>query len=125
MTDIQHPCHIMLVDDDKDFSEILKVILEEEGYEVVTAADGQIALNLLREGLSPEVILLDLRMPVMDGFEFEAERQKEELAKHAALLIISSEPVNVSKHLGPDAVMRKPFDGHKLAELARSFVGKN
>ena len=123
--DVINPCHIMLVDDDPDFAEVLKSILEDEGYQVVTAADGQVALDLLREGLSPEVILLDLRMPVMNGFEFEAHRREEALAQHAALLIISSEPSNVSALLDADAVMRKPFDGRALAAMARNYIGKN
>lgn len=122
--DVLDPCHIMVVDDDPDFADVLKMALEEEGYEVVTAVSGQAALDLLRGGLSPEVILLDIRMPVMDGFEFEAEREKEALAMHAALLIISSEPINVSARLGPDAVIRKPFGAKQIVALARSFIGK-
>ena len=61
---------ILIVDDDKDIREILRDVLEEEGYAIVEATNGVEALSSLRGDVLPRVILLDLMMPVMDGQEF-------------------------------------------------------
>lgn len=72
---------VLVVDDDVDIREALEQVLAEEGYRVVTAANGHEALERLRE-VSPRLILLDLSMPVMSGFQFrEAQRADAELAK--------------------------------------------
>ena len=61
---------ILIVDDDKDVRIALAELLEGEGYTVAGAHNGQEALQLMRGGLHPAVILLDLMMPVMDGWDF-------------------------------------------------------
>jgi CheY-like chemotaxis protein len=67
---------VLLVDDDVDLRESLAEALEEEGYRVLRAANGQEALGLLRSEAPPHVILLDLLMPVMNGWQFcEAKRR--------------------------------------------------
>jgi CheY-like chemotaxis protein len=69
--------HVLIVEDDAGIREELAAILGHEGYEVVTAANGRDALERLHWGLRPSVILLDLRMNVMTGWEFRAEQQKD------------------------------------------------
>src|SRR5215831_16703157 len=61
---------LMVVDDDEDIREVLKLFLEAEGYRVVTAADGRDALQQLQSQEQPSLILLDLMMPGMDGEQF-------------------------------------------------------
>lgn len=61
--------HVLLVEDDTDLRELVAAVLGDAGYEVTEAANGQEALDLLRAGLSPCVILLDLMMPVLSGPE--------------------------------------------------------
>jgi CheY-like chemotaxis protein len=68
---------ILIVEDDQDIREGLTSFLEDRGYEVVTAPNGLAALEKLRWGLRPCVILLDLRMTVMTGWEFRAEQKKD------------------------------------------------
>ena len=69
---------ILIVDDDADIRESLADALEEEGYRVACASNGKEALRLLRdEKLRPDLILLDIMMPVMDGWGFRAEQQKD------------------------------------------------
>jgi CheY-like chemotaxis protein len=65
------------VEDDTSIREELAAILGQEGYEVVTAGNGRDALERLHWGLRPAVILLDLRMNVMTGWEFRAEQKKD------------------------------------------------
>ena len=60
---------ILIVDDDESIRQIVRICLTDEGYDVVEAPNGQVALNKLNEFM-PNLILLDLRMPVMDGWEF-------------------------------------------------------
>ena len=65
---------ILLVEDDRGIRTSLQEILEDEGYAVATAENGRVALEALRAGASPDLIVLDLRMPVMDGWQFRAGR---------------------------------------------------
>jgi CheY-like chemotaxis protein len=67
---------VLIVEDDAGIRDELAAILGQEGYEVVTAADGRAALERLHWGLRPAVILLDLRMNVMTGWEFRAQQKK-------------------------------------------------
>lgn len=68
---------VLIVEDDAAIRDGLAAILSEGGYEVVTAADGRDALERLHWGLRPAVILLDLRMNVMTGWEFRAQQKKD------------------------------------------------
>lgn len=65
---------ILLVDDNSDVLEVIRVLLETEGYTVTTASHGADALAQLRSGLRPCLIILDLTMPVMDGWQFRDEQ---------------------------------------------------
>ena len=71
-----HPT-VLLVNDDAETSEALSFLLERDGYEVKLAINGEEALQKLRQGLRPGLIVLDLMMPVMDGFEFRYEQMKD------------------------------------------------
>ena len=68
---------VMLVEDDVDIRADLSALLCSEGFEVVCAADGAEALAHLRAGARPAVILLDLMMPLMNGWEFRAEQLRD------------------------------------------------
>ena len=67
---------ILIVDDDPDIRDSLKEVLEDEGYEVNGVANGREALDYLRKSPRPCVILLDLMMPVMDGWQFRKEQKQ-------------------------------------------------
>ena len=64
---------LLLVEDDYDIRAMLVMLLDMEGYHVVRATNGREALTLLEEGLRPHLILLDLMMPVMNGWQFREE----------------------------------------------------
>jgi CheY-like chemotaxis protein len=68
---------VLIVEDDAAIRDGLAAILTQEGYEVVTSGDGRDALERLHWGLRPAVILLDLRMTVMTGWEFRGEQKKD------------------------------------------------
>ena len=65
---------ILVVEDDQDIRESLKELLEDEGYEVSAAEDGVRALLLLEQGQAPDLILLDLMMPVVNGYQFRSKQ---------------------------------------------------
>ncbi len=103
---------ILLVEDDPDTRACMSALLELEGYLVVTAADGREALQRLRSGLNPGLILLDLMMPVMDGFEFRKEQLHDPELSSIPVVVYSGHhnaPANVAM-LEPAAYVQKPIN---------------
>jgi CheY-like chemotaxis protein len=81
---------VLVVDDDSAVRTALKELFETEGYAVAVAANGRAALNHLRGGLRPSVVLLDLMMPVMDGWDFRAEQLNDPLLKQIPVFILTA-----------------------------------
>jgi CheY-like chemotaxis protein len=81
---------ILVVDDDQDIRDTLTELLEEEGYSVVRASHGEEALAALQAEPRPSLILLDLMMPVMDGWQFRAEQRKNPATAGIPVVIISA-----------------------------------
>lgn len=117
---------ILLVDDSKAIRSALVWILEEEGYCVSTAENGQIALEKLEQDPLPSLIILDLMMPVMDGVEFRT-RQKETPRIQDIPVIFTSAKNNLEKHFEPlpnKMILPKPFDIDYLLTLIAQFCKK-
>ncbi len=112
---------ILVVDDDPDILEALSEILEAEGFEIRRARNGKEALERL-EPDSPQLILLDLMMPVMDGWEF-AQRMRQKPAAIASIpLIVLSADRNVGSKatdIGAVGYLAKPFELNDLLEMVR------
>ena len=116
------PGCVLIVDDDQSIRELISMTLEDEGYTVVTAPEGKSALEKVAEQ-SPDVILLDTRMPVMDGWEF-ARQFRELPASKASLIMLTAvdDPDNAASELGADAYLAKPFDLNDLSEIVARFM---
>lgn len=101
---------VLLVDDDESIRQVVSIFLTDEGYEVAGASDGQAALNLI-EPFKPDLILLDLRMPVMDGWEF-VRIYRSRPGPHAPIIafVASLHPHAVQEEIGAAALLEKPFD---------------
>jgi two-component system, chemotaxis family, chemotaxis protein CheY len=102
---------VLVVDDDRDIRDVLTDALEAEGYRVITAPDGQEALDWLRaSGLRPCVILLDLMMPRMDGLQFRTEQLNEPLFATVPVIVLSADPsvIATAKSLNFAGSLRKP-----------------
>jgi CheY-like chemotaxis protein/anti-sigma regulatory factor (Ser/Thr protein kinase) len=88
---------VLVVDDDAVLRQLLRRMLEPEGYAVVEAENGRVALERLRE-VSPSVILLDLMMPEMDGFEFAAEFRRHEAWRAIPIVVITARDLSREDH---------------------------
>jgi CheY-like chemotaxis protein/anti-sigma regulatory factor (Ser/Thr protein kinase) len=88
---------VLVVDDDLVLRQLLRRLLEPEGYAVVEAENGRVALERLRE-VSPSVVLLDLMMPEMDGFEFVAEFRRHEAWRAVPVVVITARDLSREDH---------------------------
>ena len=115
---------LLLVEDDYDIRAMLVMLLDMEGYDVARAANGQEALNLLREGLRPNLILLDLMMPVMNGWQFrEATLQEPDFAS-IPIIVISGDGRSAAQHMAGQVAcfLKKPLDLDELLSKIDEFA---
>jgi CheY-like chemotaxis protein len=103
---------ILIVEDNEDVRELLRVVLEGEGYATQLADDGAVALEVLRTAETlPSLIMLDLRMPNLDGYGFRAQQLADPALADIPVVLCSSEG-DLSEHaraIGSVAILRKPF----------------
>ena len=119
------PEHILVVEDDKDLRESLCEALRFEGYQVICAEHGEAALRHLSTGAKPCVILLDLMMPVMDGWAFCRSRWRSQTLRQIPVILISAVDLSETNHpTGIDAFLRKPIDPEGFAALAARMAGR-
>jgi CheY-like chemotaxis protein len=83
-------CHILVVEDDFALGDSVRDLLVDEGHQVDLARNGREALEQLRKGLRPELILLDLMMPVMDGWTFREELSRDPDLRDIPVLVMSA-----------------------------------
>jgi CheY-like chemotaxis protein len=115
---------ILLVEDDPGLRDTLAEVLSERGYDVTCAPDGRAALAELGDHEPPSVILLDLAMPVMDGWAFREEQRRDPRIASIPTIVLSaslgSDPSAIDA-LGATAALTKPFDLDRLiAALERA-----
>jgi CheY-like chemotaxis protein len=112
---------LLVVDDDAAIREIIQAVLEVEGYAVFTAADGAEAIARLRAGLRPRLILLDLRMPGMDGRAFRDVQAAEPDLAAIPVVILSGDgdAPRVAASLGLEWLLKPVHLDHLLAVVAR------
>jgi DNA-binding response OmpR family regulator len=109
---------VLIVEDDDDAREALAAFLEGEGYQVLEAHDGREALDRLR--LSPVcLVLLDLMMPVMNGWAFRAEQLRDPALASVPVVVVTADTTAVSRvgALGVAACMTKPLDLDRLLDV--------
>jgi CheY-like chemotaxis protein len=111
---------VLVVDDDPDLLEVTSFVIEGEGLAVETAKNGEEALALLRAGRLPTLVLLDLMMPVMNGWEFLATIAKDPLFQHIPVVVLTAgEHTEVP---GAMEVVSKPMDLNELLRLVEQYV---
>ena len=117
---------ILVVDDDQVIQQLLKVNLELEGYAVEVASDGEEALATF-DGFHPDLVLLDIMMPKLDGWEV-ARRLKATEGGQVPIVLLSAraQEADVQKgtDLGVAAYVTKPFDPIQLLDLVAGLLGQ-
>lgn len=107
---------VLVVEDDQVIRESLEELLLDEGYSVVVAPDGHAALMMLRNGLRPRLILLDLMMPIMDGWQFWENLQGDDALAHIPVVAVTA-----AREAAPQGVLQclpKPIElDHLLATI--------
>ena len=109
---------ILVVEDDEDLRHAMLELLRGFGRGAIGAANGQQALGILRRGIEPSVILLDLMMPGMDGWSFRREQMRDRRLSRFPVIVVSadSDPLRGGSLLGAD-VLSKPLNFDRLLEL--------
>ena len=116
---------ILIVDDDPDILDALKLTLEDAGYEVVTSEDGERAENLPgRNGKLPDLILLDVLLSGRDGREICRKLKSQEDTKNIPIIMISAHPsiVKSYKDIHAEAFVDKPFDIDRLLKIVEKYI---
>jgi signal transduction histidine kinase/CheY-like chemotaxis protein len=115
---------ILMVDDDADIRHALRPIIEREGYSLVEAENGVAALEKLRRDTRPDLILLDLEMPVMDGWGFLAERERDPALRAIPVIVISAHR-DVARRVSAAraSYFQKPFRPESLVETIDRLAG--
>jgi two-component system, chemotaxis family, chemotaxis protein CheY len=113
---------LLVVDDDATIREMLEMVLDSEGYEVVTAPHGAAAFALL-DTIRPNVILLDMKMPIMDGWGFlEQYRRRPGVKVPVVVLTAAQDDSRRASEVGADAYVAKPFAIDELIRVLNRCI---
>lgn len=112
--------NILIIDDDEAIRLTLQLVLEKENYTVFTAENGQEGLEMLSEIPRPCLILLDLMMPIMDGWEFLNVKQNDSSFSKIPVVIISAFS-DQAKKMKVDGFLKKPIDLKELLQIIGKF----
>jgi CheY-like chemotaxis protein len=102
--------HVLVVEDHQEIREFVALVLENEGYRVTTASNGAVALEEVTRA-PVDVVLLDMRMPVMDGWAF-AEAYRQQPGPHAPIVVLTAaqDAAQRAAQIKADAYLGKPFE---------------
>ena len=114
---------ILIIDDEPEVATLLKLRLEAQGYEVLTATDGQDGMDKIKKD-KPDLVLLDVAMPKMDGYTFLQEFKKVTDLKETPVIVLTAkgEMKDIFTMEGIQDYIVKPFDAVKLLEKIKSYL---
>jgi DNA-binding response OmpR family regulator len=117
---------ILYFEDDSDMVELVRIILEREGYQVEGVAEGHSGINLAEQNL-PDLILLDLMLPDMDGWEIYRRLKIDEATKDIPVIVVTAKAQSIDKVLGleiakVDDYISKPFRPDDLVERVNEVL---
>ena len=118
------PCPVLIVEDDADLREMMAQLLSLEGFRATAVANGREALEYLHEADVPQVILLDLMMPVMDGWEFRRKQQADPALASVPVIVLSALDLARAGNLDATAFLKKPLDFDHLLALVREHCAR-
>ena len=115
-------CPVLIVEDDADLREMMAQLLSLEGFQAAAVANGSEALQYLHNGhIKPDVILLDLMMPVMDGWEFRRKQQADPAFADVPVIVLSALDQSRAADVQAEAFLKKPLDFDRLLQLVRHY----
>jgi DNA-binding response OmpR family regulator len=118
---------VLVADDDEDILGLVSFRLERSGYEVAAAKDGEEALRLARE-LSPALVVLDVMMPRLDGYEVARRLREDEATRGIPVILLTAlaQEADVARGFesGADDYLRKPFSPQELAARVQAVLGR-
>lgn len=116
---------VLVVDDDAPIRDFVRATLEGEGYKVVTAENGSVALQILggENPYRPDIILLDMRMPIVDGWQF-ARLYREMPGPKVPIVVLTAatDPAKFAAQINADNFLPKPFDLMDLLNMVEHFT---
>ncbi|MGV9879886.1 response regulator [Streptomyces sp. NPDC003006] len=120
------PGRVLVVDDNKVIRQLIRVNLELEGFEVVTAADGAECLDVVHQ-VQPDVVTLDVVMPRLDGLRTAARLRADARTRELPIVVVSActqYEVESGLEVGVDAFLAKPFEPSELVGVVRQLMGR-
>jgi CheY-like chemotaxis protein len=116
------PCGVLVVEDDPDLRHLMSRLLVLEGFDPQLAANGREALDVLRATPLPRLILLDLMMPVMDGWQFRQAQRADPAIADIPVIVTTAVPLTERfKELQAAAILQKPWDLGELLDVLRRY----
>jgi len=120
----QAPCQtILVVEDDASIRMTIQLALEMEGFTVCTASHGQEALTQLSQMKAPCLILLDLMMPIMNGWDFMKALRANAILAPIPVALVTAYAEEAAHFEGSQALIKKPIDLEILLQVVRRFCG--
>src|SRR3989344_102904 len=118
---------ILIVEDEMVHLNVMKAKLEYEGYQIVTATDGETGYKML-DSVKPDLVLLDIMLPKMNGFEFLAKAKEEGKTGKIPIIVVSNsgQPVEIDKALklgAKDYLIKAEFNPSDVLEKAETVLG--
>jgi DNA-binding response OmpR family regulator len=121
------PKKILVVDDETELLKALSIRLETSGYEVITASDGQEGLEKAKS-LNPDLIVLDILMPKMDGYEVCRMLKFDEKYKSIPVIMLTAKTQDIDKAMGKKVgandYITKPFETQDLIDKIKKYLGE-
>jgi two-component system, OmpR family, response regulator VicR len=119
---------IVCIEDEPEMIDLIQLILNRRGFEVVGASGGKEGLQLVRDA-HPDLVLLDLMMPDMDGWEVYQQMKAEESTRNIPVIIVTAKAQNIDKVLGlhiakVDDYIAKPFGPQELVDSVEKVLRK-
>ncbi len=114
---------LLIVDDSEDAQELFRLYLDGSGFDMIGARNGKHALDLLSGGYQPNLIIVDLLMPVMDGMELIESLRSDARLAHVPVLVVSAVDVPKRARLPQTRYLRKPFRNADLLANIEELVG--
>ncbi len=128
MSDSRKKCVVVSIEDEPEMIDLVKLILEQHNFEVFGAVGGEEGLEQIKQ-IDPDLVLLDLMMPGMDGWEVYQKMKASEMMRQIPVIIVTAKAQSIDKVLGlhiakVDDYVTKPFGPKDLVESVQKVLAK-